>query len=159
MDNEKFVLFHFNLLLKMHIEWNNNWVHDNSLTVILLMMTSKPQNSARRVFKIGFLRTHWWTISQPVMIVMDIFVLFYFHLFLIINAVAEVQDLSCDNTFKWLFPRVVSVYFVHCSGLYDVRRGVTFYFWQIFQVEVQVPGLHTLCSESPGSPEALERGT
>lgn len=40
---------------------------------------------------------------------------------------SEIQDLSCDNTLKWLFPRVVSVHFV--AGLsIGVRRGLTFSF-------------------------------
>lgn len=50
MDDGKSVLFHFNLLLKMHMDWNNNCVLDNSLNVILLMMTSKTQYLARKVF-------------------------------------------------------------------------------------------------------------
>lgn len=58
MNNGIFVFFHFNLLLKMDMEWNNNWVHGNFLNVILLMMTSKPQKLARRVFKFGSLCTY-----------------------------------------------------------------------------------------------------
>lgn len=58
MNDGIFVFFHFNLLLKMDMEWNNNWVHGNFLNVILLMMTSKTQKLARRVFKIGSLCTY-----------------------------------------------------------------------------------------------------
>lgn len=37
----------------MDIEWNHHWVRDNFLNVTLLMMTPKPQNLARGVFKTG----------------------------------------------------------------------------------------------------------
>jgi len=55
---ENLYFFSFNLLLKLDLEWNHNWVHDNFPNIILLMITSKTQNLARKVFKIGSLFTY-----------------------------------------------------------------------------------------------------